>query len=242
MKAKESGWKRKVKRGLATACLTIGLVVAGWGGASPVRAGLVLTPQAEVTGYVNPNHALNDVYIGFSYYLNTSGQAHEVFKIADSVSAGATIPFSGNLYGNFFGDIDWSQPIEYAVFGVYGNDDQGNGLVTVGFDQDYNAIDKSWDQVFSYWNTRNPNTTEDYIANALISGNTETLGYFLNDYFNDGHWADNGEQSALVKFSNGTTGGTAYADASPVPIPPAILLLGSGLLGLVAMRRRKPKA
>ncbi len=238
MKAKKSGWKRKVKRGLAAACLTIGLVVAGWGGASPARAVLVLPPQADVTGSVNPNHALHDVYVGFSYYLNTSGQAQEVFEIADSIAAGATISFSGKLYG----DIDWSQPIEYAVLGVY---DNGGNLVTVGFDQSYatnSAIGHSWEDVFTNWNNTDPETTEDYIADALESGDTETLGYFLNDYFDDGHWADNGEPSALVKFSNGTTGGTAYADASPVPIPPAILLLGSGLLGLVAMRRRASKA
>ncbi len=230
---KRSGWRRKVRRGLAAACLAVGLTMAGWGcpGVDKAEAMLAL-PTASYSGSVTPNHQLNDVYIGFSYYLNTSGSDTntEVFEIADSINANTTQNFTGNL----FGDIDWDQPIEYVVLGVYDND---NDLVTVGFDSDWapnNAIGHSWDSIFVY------TYSESEIATALETSDTDTLADFISDYFDfENRWADNGATSTLVKFSDGEAGGSAQATASPVPIPGAVWLLGSGLIGLVAIRRRK---
>lgn len=228
---KKSGWKKKMRRGLAAACLAVGLTMAGWGcpGVDKAEAMLAL-PTASYSGSVTPNHQLNDVYIGFSYYLNTSGTNTEVFWIADSINADDTQNFTGNLYG----DIDWARTIEYVVLGIYDND---NDLVTVGFDSTWatnNAIGHSWDSIFAY------NYTESEIANALETGDTNTLEKFISDYFDfENRWADNGAASTLVKFSDGEAGGSVQATASPVPIPAAVWFLGSGLIGLVAVRRRK---
>ncbi len=231
---KKSGWRIKAKRGLAAACLAAGLTMAGWASGPAVEkaeAALVL-PSANYSGSVTPDHDLNNVYIGFSYYLNTSGTDTEVFWIADSITADNIQNFTGSL----FGEIDWDKPIEYVVLGVY---DNTNDLVTLGFDSTWatdNAIGYSWDSIFAY------NYSESDIAQALETGDTTTLAEFINDYFDfDNRWADNGATSTLVKFSNGEAGGTAQATASPVPIPSAVLLFGSGLIGLVAVRRRKTK-
>ena len=206
--------------------------MAGWGGPGVDKAEATFAPVANYSGSVTPNHDLYDVYIGFSYYLNTSGSDTntEVFWIADSISANDTQNFAGSLFGN----IDWDEPIEYVVLGVYDND---NDLVTVGFDSDWapnNAIGHSWDSIFVY------TSSESEIATALETSDTDTLADFISDYFDfENRWADNDEESNLVKFSNGAAGGNAQATASPVPIPSAFLLLGSGLIGLVAIRRKK---
>jgi hypothetical protein len=69
-------------------------------------------------------------------------------------------------------------------------------------------------------------------------------------YFNNGQWQDgtpafvkflepNGSFSDLITLSNNGPGGAAMIlfQSDPVPIPPAILLFGSGLLGLAGLRR-----
>lgn len=230
---KGSGWKKKMRRGLAAACLAVGLTMAGWAGGAVDKAEAA---TGTYSGWVKPDHNLNNVYIGFSYYLNTSGTNTEVYWIADSISANATQSFTGNLLG----DIYWDDTIEYVVLGVY---DNVNNLVTVSFDSTWatnNAIGHSWDDVFFPVYS---GYSEGDIAQALETGDTGTLAAFISDYFDfENRWADNGETSTLVKFSNGVAGGTAWAEATPVPIPGAVWLLGSGLIGLVAIRRRKPKA
>jgi len=233
---------KKARRVLQAACLAVGLTVAGWGSGPAVdnaEAVAVQPPSGSYSVTINPNHTLYDVYVGFAYYLNSSGHDSEVYSVADNISGGSTQTFSGALYG----DIDWDSKnshIEYVVLGLY--DVDGN-LVTVGFDPTYassSAIGSSWDTVFN--TSFYTNNTESNIADALKNGDTETLRYFVNDYFdfeNEGRWAQNGQPSTLVKFSEGEYGGSAEATASPVPIPGAVWLLGSGLIGLLVIRRRK---
>ncbi len=230
---------KKARRALKAACLAVGLTVASWGSSPAVdnAEAMTIAPTASYSVTIAPNHTLHDVYVGFAYYMNTSGQDVEVYQVADQISSGTIQTFSGALYG----DIDWDSEnshIEYVVLGLYNVDDK---LVTVGFDQNYasnSAIGYTWDTVFE--TSRYTSYAETNIATALKEGNTEMLAYFVTDYFDNGNqWSLNGQYSTLVKFSNGVGGGTAQATASPVPIPGAAWLLGQGLVGLILIRRRK---
>jgi len=129
------------------------------------------------------------------------------------------------------------------VLGVY---DTKSKFVTVGFDQDWatdHAINQPWgtDEVQGvFYGPYGPSgQSESDIATALENRDIEALEMFVSSYLSNGRWASNGDTSTLVKFSYGEAGGTAQATASPVPIPSAVLLMGSGLIGLLIIRRKE---
>lgn len=89
------------------------------------------------------------------------------------------------------------------------------------------------------------NSNNDFLATNSL-GNTLTLtinhdfilGLNLNGvWLSDSSVLDLGANSYTVTFSNG--GSVTMVDAQVVPIPAAAWLFGSGLLGLVAMARRR---
>ncbi len=235
---------RKVKKFMQAACLAAGLTVAGWGTSSAVKnaEAVAIAPTAHISGAINPNHNISNVYVVFTYYsLNSSGNFAEAIPISNSISEGSVFHFSKDLYG----DIDFNNDVEYTILGVYDSDEK---LVTVGFDQEWatnNAIGTTWGvpggeiQGVFCGQSGPYGISESDIANALINGDTDKLESFVESYLSDGRWAINGDTSKLVKFSEGTYGGTAHATASPVPIPGAIFILGSGLIGIVIFRKRE---
>lgn len=72
-----------------------------------------------------------------------------------------------------------------------------------------------------YFNVSYLDTAKKYVADAKLYG----TGYYGTRVLNLADAAGNPHQSQLVH--------------NPVPVPPAILLLGSGLIGLLTVRRRK---
>lgn len=93
------------------------------------------------------------------------------------------------------------------------------------------------------WDNGTPSGTSGWYSNGPITGNA--LGGAENLYYVTG----NGGTTAKVSYTNI---GTASLSASgltlagsgsppPVPLPPAVWLLGSGLLGLAGVARRKSK-
>jgi len=93
------------------------------------------------------------------------------------------------------------------------------------------------------WDSATPAGTSGWYSNGPLTGNA--LGGAENLYYVTG----NGGTTAKVSYTNI---GTASLSASgltlsgngsppPVPLPPAVWLLGSGLLGLAGVARRKSK-
>ncbi len=79
-----------------------------------------------------------------------------------------------------------------------------------------------------------------YEAMLLYAGSAGGTGFDLDDIYDlygvELEWI----QYIKVEGVSGLSGGEidAFADVAPVPVPAAVWLLGSGLLGLVGIRRR----
>jgi len=99
---------------------------------------------------------------------------------------------------------------------------------------------------FDYWGDNRPG--KDYLFDVSIGSNTYHLG---GNWQNSGYgtWTTApftaGGDSVIISFtSTSTTEASVIIDnmnISAVPIPPTVLLLGAGLLGLVGVRRRFKK-
>lgn len=122
--------------------------------------------------------------------------------------------------------------------------------------------DDSWNENEITWNNQPGSATSTTLAGRTLSGNGwrdwDLMQLGLWDYASD--LTDN-DLSLLVKFlyegsgsdwdkfrsredtySGGTRHPYLYIEYQPIPIPAAAWLLGSGLIGLVAVRRRFTKS
>jgi hypothetical protein len=78
------------------------------------------------------------------------------------------------------------------------------------------------------------------IYNAWVTGEAENNGLALvSNSENDS--GEIGSVGAMFAGFNNPSGNAPYITASPVPVPGAVWLLGSGLAGLIGLRRRNGK-
>ena len=135
--------------------------------------------------------------------------------------------------------IDWYTYVD----GPYGDDYYPTNPWV--WDPDlYDATGNGWtDQENDYAKPVNPDLTAadfaaagtSYEAMLLYDGSAGGVGLDLAE--SGFEWI----QYVKVEGVDGFSGGEidAFADVAPVPVPAAVWLLGSGLLGLVGLRRRK---
>lgn len=147
-------------------------------------------------------------------------------------SSGADVTFQTEGTAMFWGDVGFNTD----ATSVY----QGSTLLNSGV---YH-LDGAGDYMYGF-DARNTGLTS--ITFSLTGSWTDAGDVLLSkdwavgkmDYSSKGHWF-----AAHIKPDSGTTPtGYAAGNAEPyttsnVPIPPSVFLLGSGLIGLVAVRRR----
>jgi hypothetical protein len=156
-----------------------------------------------------------------------------------------TIDWNPDQRVGFWGSFGYYHDISDGVDGFVGILDGGNDIVntyslTVALYDDYDRRDQ-WELAYisqpgvlgdGFYNFNYSNQTYDWSIAGLIDINHDgTLNVSINSW-----WGDfNLDWSTLVaRGDNGTETGTA-----PVPEPSTILLMGTGILGLVAYGRKR---
>ncbi len=212
---------KKARCVLQAACLAVGLTVAGWGSGPAVDNA---EATIEVSGTISPNTSLSDIWVIYS--LNSSAMPVSIYlSEADDVAGGDTGTFSFLVNDN----PDWYDGESYTIMGVYDEDGDGQGdSVCVG-GPGINTGD-TWDTIFY--------ESEETVVGWLQDDDTGNLRDFYGYYF-DTIAQDIGSDIPLWNFSDATANGHAHADSQVVPIPGAAWLLGSSLIGLLVIRRRK---
>ena len=178
------------------------------------------------------------VFLSF-LLMTTSGFAYSVYFTVDGSNLGELSGFQFSVSGASIGDLSLTQ---YYVGSSVPELGGLAGAVPTPMGPTYPwDITKSVDGVFGYnWS---------FGASPLTSGAVLSLtGSSAFSLTNFVFASDNGPGGAFhLPFSlveSTITDGKVYAFASPenvVPIPAAAWLLGSGLLGFVAIRRRMRK-
>ena len=110
-----------------------------------------------------------------------------------------------------------------------GFSDFWDGTHTVGVGIDYNENNAS--RNFNVWTGTNTDGTN---AGSLALGNAQAI--WAESTLSSGAWINRGTQATTVSYALYALSAPLTA---PIPLPPAMWLFGSGLLGLVGVARKK---
>ena len=169
------------------------------------------------------------------------------FAIPGSVGAcSSTGPLDSSPYSDAW------QPMHDDVFLVeLGAKSRDGSLYIYDFGDPENALPVLSDGVFAHTSiffssVETKDGTINWYADTTLGGQALELGEtpFFGIYFSDG--SDTWEEYDIIGtngaywLSEANTGMQVIAhDMKPVPVPAAVFLLGSGLISLVALRRRR---
>ena len=171
-----------------------------------------------------------------------------VFAIVGSAGAcSSTGPLDSSPYSDAW------QPMHDDVFLVeLGAKSRDGSLYIYDFGDPENALPVLSDGVFAHTSiffssVETKDGTINWYADTTLGGQALELGAtpFFGIYFSDGSDNTWGEYDIIGTngaywLSEANTGMQVIAhDMKPVPVPAAVFLLGSGLISLVAVRRRR---
>ena len=183
-----------------------------------------------------------DMTDSYSYSGYDSWAGNYSYSYITNYFSSAISSMSGNIGGT---DFTFGNPTAYAQNYSWSYDNYGsgssNGSGLYGYTNDY--ADSSYDYKYfgiSNWDT-NPVDVQDFLSAFLSSANP--ISFYLENYV--GSW-NNDTSSYNNLYAYGTfdnffisTVGNFSASPSAVPVPAAVWLFGSTVMGLFGIRKRK---
>jgi hypothetical protein len=223
---KKKGKWQKIRRGLKTGCLAIGMATA-WGGEA--RSEVIF----EIS--VRPTVALTDAWVFYNVNC-TSGEMESLGALPANETTVRTQSLTWYTPDNLWQD---GRLLPYMLVGLY--DDGGTPGVVVSFPSG-STMPGSWTQVFDSSPHSYYNYTEDEVVQGVHTASTDpygTLFWFMCDYggrYPDPCATEYNQTSTLVGFSNPFDAGTATVRVVPEPSTYVLLL---GAAGIFLLQRRR---
>lgn len=199
----------------------------------------------SVKGPLSSNFSINITSSGYTWTPNAAGAyTPAITSITPTYTNQAlneTFYASDFTYGAQAlkpGTSAYTLPLYYGETASGLNDPANNEYLMF---VDLNAGNLSAGKAWGFTLTDNGALKVDFSITGLYSENLVA--------FNGYGWCSASNQNEGISFSNNTTFGASNASGytvttsavAPVPIPPAVYSFASGLIGLVAIRRRKIK-
>ena len=180
-------------------------------------AGLVLLPAPaaadyyDITAYID---ALSFLIIKDNTMQWHNDSGWPVGKFPDVANAPTTIVTNGGTPDYWYPDWpNWNQPPDYQTTGKF--------MSSV-----YTGLNPSLPRVTQDVTLTKIEGRPEYIDISIVQNPSSANDYTLILAFNDGNW-------------DAATWYRARVDFAPVPLPPSLLLLGSGLVGVALLCRKK---
>lgn len=219
------------KRALIIGLCVIGLTIGAGGSAFGITLDIANTGNA-------PLHFVGKTLTTSAYFEFIDSSGHS-FQITDSDGAGDSLGLHGSISGTFnIGPVNTDGSTYYAdVFGT--------GFLTIQDGDTPFTATVQWNEIYTYGTGGGINYNASANLSLIAYGGTRSdLQGWVADQTAVVGFTFTDPEKTLEELTTDAYNETAFhGNLSAIPVPATVLLLGTGLLGLVGLRyRRRIKA